>query len=144
MTRYYQLEPEVPGGIGPQVLLEMRPDVYPLVQRPHLEFAYGYLGDELLTTHPVFFVTTALADTLRASALTGFALSTDVEVSVDPQLLELVPDWSPPSVEWLRVNGAPEREDFGLTTDAGLVVSSRALDVLRSHRIGHCGVKPVR
>ena len=142
VTRYYQLEPEVPGGLGPQVLMELRPDAYPLVQRPDLEFSYGYLGDDLLTTHPVYFVTTALAETLSASALTGFALSTDLEVSVDPQLLELDPDWVPPSIEWLRVHGAPERDDFGLTTDASLIVSARALDVLRSHRIRHCDIKP--
>jgi hypothetical protein len=123
--------------------MEVRPDTYPLVQRPDLEFSYGYLGDDLLTTHPVYFVTTALGDRLRASALTGFVLSTNMVVSVDLQLVELRPDWAPPSIEWLQVHGAPERDDFGLTTDARLIVSARALEVLRSHRISHCAIKPV-
>jgi hypothetical protein len=44
---------------------------------------------------------------------------------------------------WLEVFGNPKRDDFGLTSTAGLIVSDTALALLRNHRLAHCEVTPV-
>ena len=138
---YWRLDPEVPGGWGDRIETTRGADGQPIVQRMHYEFGWGWLGDELITAHPVFMVTTALADTLRASALTGFRLSDDLEVTTDDQVLEVDPDWVAPTLEWLQVDGGAGVADFGLA-DHQLVVSDPALAVLRRHQLDHCDVEP--
>lgn len=142
MSSFYVLRPEVPGGFGERTELVERPGTYPMVKRLHFEFSYGTRGDDLITTHPVFMVTTVLANDLRQSRLSGFTLSTEIDVSVDEQVWLFEPDWKAPAVEWLQVAGAPVSDDFGLTEDASLVVSAAALSVLRRHDIEHCEVIP--
>lgn len=80
---YYALKPEVPGALGERTELIQRHGTYPTVKRLHFEFSYGTLGNDLITSHPVFLVTTALADALEHASLSGFAISSDVEVTVD-------------------------------------------------------------
>ncbi len=141
--RYYVLGPEVPGGLGERSVLINRPGTYPLVERLHFEFGPGTLGNDLMETYPVFMVTRALADALRATTLTGFALSTDLEVSVDENVEELEPDWPVPVIEWLRVSGLAGSDDFGLDETARLVVSEDALSALRRFKIDGCQVDPI-
>jgi hypothetical protein len=131
-----------PRGFGANTELTPRPDAYPIVTRLHFEFGGGTLGNELMESHPVFMVTRALADSLRASHLSGYELSRDVEVSVDDNVRDLEPDWPVPVIEWLQVIGEPGSDDFGLTSNASLVVSDAALAVLRRHKIDDCEVIP--
>ena len=139
---FFILRPEVPGGFGDNTELTPRPDAYPIVTRLHFEFGGGTLGNDLMECHPVFMVTRALADTLQAGNLSGYELSRDVEVSVDDNVRDLEPDWPVPVIEWLQVSGEPGSDDFGLTSDASLVVSYAALSVLRRHKIDDCEVIP--
>lgn len=88
-------------------------------------------------------VTSALADGLRKSGLSGFTLSKEIDVSVDEQVWQFEPGWKPPSIHWLQVAGVPVSDDFGLTEDASLVVSAAALSVLRRHDIEHREVVPL-
>jgi hypothetical protein len=85
-------------------------------------------------------VTVAPAEALERSGLSGFAISSDVDVTVDEQVWLFEPDWQPPDVRWLQVAGEPASDDFGLTANALLVVSSRALSVLRQFNIDDCEV----
>ena len=139
---FYRLSPEVPGGLGDNAVLAQRQGTYPLVTRLHFEFGPGTLGDDLMTCHPVYMVTSALADGLRQSALTGYALSTEVEVSVDENVSELEPDWPVPVIEWLQVSGVAGLDDFGLDSHASLVVSDAALSELRRYQISDCEIIP--
>jgi hypothetical protein len=142
-TGFHLLEPEVPGELGEETELEPRPDTYPLVGRVHFEF--GYLGrdvDDLFTSHPVYLVTGPLADALRASNLTGFVLREGVLVTVDPQVAIVDPGWRPPAVVLqLEVPGSPGSDDFGLTSDARLVVSQAALGLLQAFRIANADIE---
>jgi len=138
---YFILRPEVPGGLGENCELMHRPGEQPVVTRLHFEFGAGTLGNDLITTHPVFMVTSRLADALRQTDLTGFALSTDMEVSVDENVQELEPDWPVPVIEWLQVSGTAGSDDFGIS-DGDLVVSDTALAELRRHKIDECEVFP--
>ena len=142
-TGFHLLSPEVPGELGEDTELLPRPSAPPLVTRLHFEF--GYLGrevDDLFTCHPVYMVTLRLADALRKSDLSGFELRSDLKVTVDPQLRIVDPDWIAPPVEWLVVGGRAGHDDLGLTADARLVVSDRALRLLQRHRLDRPGIEP--
>ena len=137
---FYALKPEVPGALGERTVLRHRPGAYPIVMQLHFEFSYGTLGNDLITSHPVFLVTVRLAEALERSGLSGFAISSNVDVTVDEQVWLFEPEWQPPAVRWLQVTGEPALDDFGLTANALLVVSSRALSVLRQFKIDDCEV----
>ena len=141
-SRFYALDPEVPGGLGRNTELVLRSGSYPLVERLHFEFGAGRFEDDLFTCHPVYLVRRPLAESLHRSELTGFTLSRDVEVSADDNVRDLEPGWQAPEVEWLKVSGAPGTDDLGLTDDALLVVSEAALRLLRLHAVDRCGVRP--
>ena len=98
--------PEVSGGFGPNtIVIKPNPDhhdvTYPRVE--NLEYVFdGWLGDELITSHPVFIVTKSLADALLNSSLTGFMLSAVITYTSDqfdhfhpgvilPKFLRLMP-----------------------------------------------------
>ena len=140
MSPFYVLDPEVPGALGENAELIYRDGTYALVQRLHFEFGAGRYDDDLFQTHPVYLVTRPLADALRRSGLSGFTLDSDIELTADDNVKELEPDWQIPQAEWLKVTGTPGSDDLGLTDDARLVVSERALDVLRTGAIDHCDV----
>ena len=143
--RYYALSPEVPGGLGERSEMIYRPGTYALVKRLHFEFGADTLGNDLMESHPVYLVTTALADALRASTLTGFALEADIEVTVDENVQEgLEPDWPVPDIEWLQVSGVAGSADFGTNEPSTrLVVSEEALALLRQFKIDDCEIDPI-
>jgi hypothetical protein len=113
LKSFYALKPEVPGALGERTELIQRPGTYPIVQRLHFEFSYGTLGNDLITSHPAFLVTVPLADALEHSGLSGFAISSDVDVTVDEQVWLFEPNWQPPGVRWLKVVGEPASDDSG-------------------------------
>jgi putative NADH-flavin reductase len=138
---YFLLRPEVAGGWGPHIQVDRRLHP-PLVTRLHYEFQ-GWLGDDLLTTFPVFVVTRRLAAALEQSRLTGFQLD-DVTISVGDTWRQLYPTRPAPQCRWLKVTGNAGTEDFGLTELAHLVASERALELLRGFTLQHCEVAPWR
>ncbi len=99
----------------------------------------GWLGDELLESTPCFIATRRLADALQAEAYTGFTIDV-VEVTASEQFHDLHRDLSLPAFVWLKIDGEPCQDDFGLSADLHLVVSQRALDVLRS-AIAHADIQ---
>ncbi len=135
MESFSLLEPEVAGGFGE--LTELDASVHPpAVSRLHYEF-HGWLGDDLLESFPCFIVSGPLAASIEAAGLTGFRLA-PVDVSVSQEFVELQPETQLPSFAWLQVSGTAGAHDFGLSSKSQLVVSPRALDVLRGHRLAHC------
>lgn len=136
--RYYLVEPEVAGGLGPNCIID-----YPLrgmstVKKLHYVFD-GWLGDELLESVPCFIVTQRLADALRRANLSGWLLD-DVEVGKSEQFQDLCPSRQLPKFLWLKVNGVAGTDDFGIAKGLSLVVSERALEVLRRIGIPHADV----
>src|SRR3954469_16036308 len=109
--KYYVVEPEVAGRWGDNIVLDH--SVEPVrVERLHYQFD-GWLGDELLASHPVYICTAQVGTALEAAGLSGFRLS-DVEVSRSSQFRELHPGRKLPPFRWLQVRGEAERDDFGL------------------------------
>ena len=63
-----------------------------------------------------------------------------VEVSASELFAELYPGGRLPPFAWLQVGGVAGRDDFGMSPDHRLVVSDRALGVLRAGQLRHCEV----
>lgn len=139
--RYLALEPEVLGGIDADCDCDFS------IQPPRIDNLVlsfdDWLGDDLLTTHPVFFVTQDMASKIGAAKLSGcaFAPMTVKRSELFDDLHEDDP-LELPAFVWLKVHGQAGVDDFGLTSKAGLVVSDRALSVLKSGSLEHCDVAP--
>ena len=122
--QHYWIEPEVAGGFGANTVLD-RTVHPPRVIRLHYDFD-GWLGDDLVTTFPVYLVTESLADAIRDCGLGGYEVA-ETEVTASETFAELYPGKLLPHFLWLKVNGEPGADDFGMSSDHRLVVSERAL-----------------
>ncbi|WP_018680538.1 hypothetical protein [Actinokineospora enzanensis] len=140
MTRYYRLEPEVPGQLGPGSDVDRT--VVPWVVR-RVEFAFhDWLGDDLVTSDPVFLVTETMARRIAESGSTGFELRA-AATTLAPEGVDMIEDFgSYPVFSWLDVTGRAGVDDFGLDGEGALVVSDSALAVLETGRLDQCDKIP--
>lgn len=134
---YFILEPEVAGGWGERTVADTR-EFPPAVSVLHHVFD-GWLGDEILEAFPCFIVTDRLAARLRREGLSGFLLR-PVEVTTSEAFDDLYPGRELPAFRWLQVLGTAGVEDFGVSPSYRLVVSQRALVVLRKFRLRNCDI----
>src|SRR5688500_9298286 len=137
MATCYVLEPEVPGGLGPETELD-RSTHPPRVDKLHLTLE-GWLGDELIESFPAFVVTERGKQTLERRRLKGFRF-VEVKVSPTAQFEELYPGRRLPAFSWLQIFGTACHDDFGLAEDGRLVVSEAALQALRTLSLTQCEV----
>ena len=142
--QYFVLEPEVAGELGEGSVLDHSTRPVTVVK---LEYHFmGWLGDDLLTTHPCFIVTHRLMEALQAFAGTGYSFDY-LKVSKDEQFDEMHPGISLPQFAWMKTPGIAGADDVGLRPNGGsLVVSHRLLSLLRQFKIDNCLVrkKPYR
>lgn len=131
---YYVVEPEVAGGFGDRTIIDWSSGKME-VKKLHYQFD-GWLGDELLESTPCFIVSERLAHEIGLKQLTGVTFA-DVEVTVSDEFNELYPNQPLPKFVWLKLEGEPEKDDFWLTSDLNLVVSERAILVLKDIGISH-------
>lgn len=134
--RRIRIEPEVAGGLGEGIDFDStrQPQL-----RGTLRYAFsGWLGDELLETAGFWIVTQGLAADLEAHGLTGFRLE-DVIVSLEDDFLSSGHD--PLAVTWRRLtpNGGDD-DDLALEGTSTLIVSERAFELLRRHRLEHAEI----
>jgi len=138
--KYYVLDPEVAGGLGPHTILE-EAKARPLhVIKLHYEFS-GCLGDPILETVGCFIVTEGLKQGIEALQPTGITFEY-VEVSKSEEFLDFYPDRELPSFVWLQITGKAGKDDFGLSTSNQLVVSQRIYDAIKGAGTQHCDVAP--
>lgn len=128
MTGYYIVEPEVAGQWGESTEFTRAPGQPVLVHKLHYQFD-GWLGDELLESTPCYIVTERLAVKIQQLALSGVSFD-EVYVSKSPLFYEAYPGRNLPHFLWLKIDGLPGSDDFGVTADLQLVVSARALALL--------------
>ena len=126
--RYYYLEPEVAGGLGPETVMDKGTE-RPTIRVLHYVFE-GWLGDEILESSPCFIVTRRLAHSIQARGLTGVTFD-GVRIGRSATFGELYPGRELPTFVWLKVCGERRTDDFFIAEDGRLVVSERARDVLR-------------
>ena len=113
---YYQLEPEVAGGWGPATVRDRVNPNHLLV----FEYRFdGWLGDELLTSHPYFIITEQLSLLMEPAKLSGYDLAEVIisksEIFEDLYLFRILP-----AFVWLKVDGHAGRDDFGISSSKKL------------------------
>jgi hypothetical protein len=134
MAEYYVVEPEVAGGFGERTEID-RSSGKMNVKKLHYQFD-GWLGDHLLESTPCFIVSEQMAREIEREKLIGVEFD-GVEVTRSDQFRDLYPDRQLPTFIWLKVNGTPGRDDFGIARGLRLVVSNRALELLKRIGISH-------
>ncbi|MFB7142784.1 hypothetical protein ACFCYN_24625 [Gottfriedia sp. NPDC056225] len=145
----FLLEPEVAGGIGQNTIFsQSESDDENEVLHLHYEFE-GWLGDELLETTPCFIITEELKNSILQSDLNGFEIK-DVEVSITEEFCEWHPDLVLPNFYRLVPKGKVTNEgtqyslwsgtDFSVSQKQYLVVTPKAFEVLKKHKLNHCDI----
>lgn len=136
---YFVLEPEVAGSLGENTVLD-RTAHPPRVTKLHYVFD-GWLGDPLLESFPAFIVTSDLKARLQEAGLKGAEFES-VEISRSEEFMDRHPGRALPEFERLLPTGQAGRDDIGAASDGRLVVSERALGVLRSSEVENALVEP--
>lgn len=134
---YHYVEPEVAGELGPGTVMDTNVDP-PVVSRLEYRFT-DWLGDSIVESFPCYLVTAELGEQIQQGALDGATLD-EVEVTLSPEAEELLDQPLPPW-KWLKVTGDAFRSDFGISADRRLVVSDRALDLLRQGVLGNADIE---
>ncbi|MDR6937889.1 hypothetical protein [Luteibacter sp. 3190] len=131
---YYVVEPEVAGGFGENTKIDHSSGRME-VERLHYKFD-GWLGDQLLESTPCYIASEQLAEAISREGLSGVQFA-EVEISVSDQFSEMYPNRKLPRFVWLKVSGSPGDDDFGIASGLRLVVSERALNLLKRMGISH-------
>ncbi|HEY6259210.1 MAG TPA: hypothetical protein VIY51_25815, partial [Xanthobacteraceae bacterium] len=110
----------------------------------HLHYQFdGWLGDVLLTSFPSFIVTEDAKNKLLKSGVTGVRFD-EVEVTTSDVFEEIYPGRRLPRFAWLQVVGRPGQDDFGIAANRRLVMSERALDLLKELQLSHAQIEPFK
>lgn len=128
---FFTLDPEVPG-FG--ILGEDEKGA------PHFEIDV-WLRDELLCEDNYYFGTEKLKKALESSDLSGVEYQS-CKVSLSDQRKEMEPDLILPDFFWIKITGVAGKDDFGISESQNLIVSKKALEVLRKSNIDNCDVNP--
>jgi hypothetical protein len=140
MASFFSLDPEVAGELGERTVLDASAHP-PIVTRLHYH-VQSWLGDDVIQSFPCFVVTERLRRALEERRFSGYHVE-DAEVTVDEDFRTLSPGMTLPRFYWLRVDGRPGVDDFGVSgTDYCLVVSARVLVCMRQFALKNCSVQP--
>jgi len=134
---YYLIKPEVAGGYGDDTVCDTRPIV---VHKLHYEF-FGWMGDDLITSFPSFIASDRLVRLILENHLTGTAIA-DVKVTFSREYFSSFKKAEVPFFHWLKIEGTAGSEDFGYSPKRRLVVSEKALEVLRKVNIHQADIEP--
>jgi hypothetical protein len=135
----YTLRAEVAGALGPQSVLDTSTNP-PVVSRLHYDFV-SWLGDDIVASFPCNIVTEALATAIVEEGLTGADID-EVVVTKNPHFERFFPDTVAllPEWKWLRPTGQPHHSDFWQDEQGVLIVSERALKLLRKFSLENCRI----
>ena len=132
---YFRLKPERPSNIWQYSTVDDRGEIQKMV------FAYDFWSNEpIFRDIRYFFVRRSVATALQEAGLTGFQCVEVPTIKSKQYDSSDHRDRDPEPVGWLQVTGRMAMDDFGLQGKAKLVVSERALGVLRNHGLVRCEV----
>lgn len=144
--KYYCLGPEVSGDFGANTVQGDVRERPPKVTKFDYEL-HTWPNDDFLEALDTYIGTHRLAEKIQSLRLTGITFD-EVEISTSPEFeewRELHKDEELPDYLWFKINGRPGVDDFGMLADTSelfpLVVSEKALEVLRSVKSEHLRVK---
>lgn len=147
--KYFVIEPEVAGGLGEKS--EMLYENGKIKDVMYLDYEFqGWLGDDILTTHPCFIISKPLFEVIRDSSLCGYRLDS-MNVSFSDEYRELHKDLKVP--EFMRIIPSESIRDttiintlsmdFYLYKNRYLVVSETVLQIIRNFHIANCTIYEV-
>ena len=137
MNGYFLLRPSVYGQMGIKTEWD-RTVSPPQVSSLHFVLDCDPL-DDLHKSSPCFLVSRTLAERIAKDGFTGATIE-GVLAEYDKQYLEREPDAVKPDLRLLRPTGKAGSADFGLNEERQLVVSERAMSLLKQFRISNCRV----
>ena len=126
---YYLICPEVPGGFGEKTVFDKSVIPWEVIHF-HLSID-GWLGGDLLTTTPLYYVTEVLMKSLRESALSGIYQMDEIEITKSDTYRGLHPNKEYPRMFRLRFSGIYGKDDFCWSLPDRLLISDRALTFLQ-------------
>ena len=153
----YVIEPEVAGELGEETSYQNFENVRlkgerPIVNKLHYHFT-GWLGDELLEATPCFIVTEALATSIEKNHLSGYRFE-EVLISLSDEFKEIYPNRKLPKFKRLVPTGTVyvesgnykewSGEDICISQKSYLVVTDKALAVLKAHKIANCDITEIK
>lgn len=124
----YSIEPEVSGGFGEETILDNTTHP-PIISNLHINFS-GWLNNDILECFPCYIITDKLKKEIEKNNLTGVIFD-NIKVTKSEKFNAIYPNRSLPTFYWMKVTGKVGIQDFGLSKDLILVVSSRAVNVLK-------------
>ena len=136
--KYFIIEPEVSGGLGPETVLDNSTHP-PMVKKVEYKFE-GWLGDPIIESFPVYLVTKELFGRFRDHQLSGYK-SADVKISISDDLLESDPNISIPEFVWLQIFGREQVDDFFIGNDYRLVISDNAKSIIEQVGVKYWSVE---
>jgi hypothetical protein len=134
--QFYSIEPEVAGGLGHESTI-VRSSGRAIVEKLHYEFD-DWMGDEILESTPCYIVSTNMASRIKDAQLTGVSFDS-VFITKSPEFNEMRPDVVLPQFVWLKIHGSVGLDDFGIARNLKLVVSDRALKLLKDVGMNNAG-----
>ena len=127
--KYYSVEPEVAGGLGPSTILD-RSTHPPKVEKLEYKFE-GWLGDHIVESFPVFLVTETLLGKMQDAHLTGYLVE-DVYVTLSDEFWPLDSTLKLPVFKWIKIVGEAKNSDLFLSSDYKLVISEKAKEIIEN------------
>lgn len=129
---FWEVSPEVPGTLTDSAIVDWTCHP-PVVSSVEFEFD-GWMGDELITTFPVFLIGPNALGAVQSAGLGGYEIG-PAEITLSEQyreVAEFLPvDEEPAGFVWFKPTGQAGRDDFGINEQHRMVLSDRALKVLR-------------
>lgn len=139
--KYFIIEPEVAGGLGEKSKILYENGKIKAVKYLDYEFQ-GWLGDDILTTHPCFIVSKDLSEAIGNSSLCGYKLER-ISISFSdefrefqkdckvPDFVRIIPTYSIDDAKLFNTLGM----DFYLYEKRYLVISETALLIIGQFHI---------
>lgn len=135
--KYYLINPEVPCSWGKNIQVD-RSTHPPVVNKLHIEFE-GWLGDDLITTFPIYAVSEKLKSDIETNNLSGIHFN-ELEVSFSETFKEVYGEnRNVPLFLWAKIDGGIG-EDFHLQNGYNLIVSEKALNVLKNNNLNNAEI----
>lgn len=135
----FQIRPNVIGEWGEEMDFDASRE--PRLVGPFHYAVDSWSGEDLVSTHPFYFVTRRLADAITAAGLSGVRFA-PAKVTASEQAIEIGEETALPDLVQLEVVG-DESSDFHLHRGVYLRVSERAMDLLRGFELGIARVHEV-
>ena len=134
--KYFELTTEVAGGLGDNTLPNQMAGT--VVSHLHYE-CDGWMGDAIVGTCGYYIATLGLASKISEASLTGVQFL-PAEISVSDEFEFFKPGFVLPPFVRLDPIGMAGHDDFGMGPRLSLVVSERALAVIRSSPSKHSDI----